>query len=178
MGMSHKIVKEIKSIAIATLFFALWIGVLMVLKMLILREYQIKIGGLSMALVGSLILAKVVLILEHVSIGGWILNKPVWVNVVLRTLLYSIGVFFVLVLEKAFEGRHEYGGFFAAMAEGFEQTNLYKVLANTICITGALLTYNVLSAIRDHLGQGVLIRIFLSPPAAREHYESSTKQGH
>ena len=37
------------------------------------------------------------------------------------------------------------------------------VLANTICLSGALLVYNMLSVIEKNLGKGRLIQLFLSP---------------
>ena len=76
-----------------------------------LAEYQIEFRHYSMALVGALILAKVVLLLEHVSLGAWVRVQPAWVDIALRTVLYSIGVLVVMTLEKGFEGRHEHGSF-------------------------------------------------------------------
>ncbi|HWT83051.1 MAG TPA: hypothetical protein VN648_30080 [Candidatus Methylomirabilis sp.] len=111
MSFAQKMKDEIKALAFATLYFGSWIGVLMVLKELILAEYQIEFHGLSLALVGTLVLAKVVLVLDHVPLGAWTRTRPTWVNVLLRTALYALGVLVVLILEKAFEGRRENGGF-------------------------------------------------------------------
>jgi hypothetical protein len=76
MNIKHKLKDEIKAVGLTTLYFATWIGVLVVLKQLVLEEYRIQFNGLSMALVGALILAKVVLVLEHVPLGGWIRTRP------------------------------------------------------------------------------------------------------
>jgi hypothetical protein len=88
-------------------------------------------------------------------------TQPPWVEVALRTVLYSAGVAIVLTLEKSFEGRHEHGGFVAALTAGLREEDLHHVLANTICLSGALLGYNLLTVIRRHLGEGGLLRLFL-----------------
>ena len=148
---------------LATLYFAVWIGVLVLLKKLILAEYQIEFHGLSMVLIGALILAKVVLILEHVPLGAWMRRQPAFVDVILRTVLYALGVTVVLLLEKAFDGRHEYGGFSRSLMAVFQHADVYHVWANTICVSGALLVYNMLSVVRKHLGEGGLMKLLLSP---------------
>ncbi|MFZ9310074.1 MAG: hypothetical protein ACO24O_01015 [Arenimonas sp.] len=163
MGTHEKLKHEIKAITLVTLFFASWLGTLMVLKILILKDYQIGFGSISAVLIGALVLAKVVLILEHVPLGGWLKTQPVLMDVILRTLLYAFGTFVVMLLEKAFESRHESGGFSAALMNIFNHRDMPHVWANTIVVTGALLFYNLISALKHHLGAGGLVDIFLSP---------------
>ena len=110
-------------------------------------------------MVGALVLAKVVLVLEHVPLGAWLRTRPAWLDVVLRTALYALGLLVVLLLEKAFEGRREHGGFAPALLAVFQHADIHHVWANTICLSGALLGYNLLSVIRAHLGEGGLIKL-------------------
>jgi len=163
MSFQQKLKHEIKAIGIAALYFGCWIAALLLLKSLVLAEYQIVFDGWSVAVVGALILSKVVLVLEHVSLGSWVRARPAWVDVILRTAVYSLGVAVVLVLEKGFEGRHEHGGFGPALRYLFQQADVHHVWANTFCLSGALLGYNALSVVRRHLGERGLIRIFMSP---------------
>lgn len=162
MSIQQKLKQELKAVILVTLFFAAWLGVFMALKVLILAEYEIQFGGVSKVLIGALILAKVVLILEHVSLGAWLRSQPVLVDVLLRTLLYMMGTLVVILLEKAFESRHEQGGFGPALMNVFQHRDMPHVWANTICVTGALLFYNLLSALNHHLGSGGLARVFLT----------------
>jgi len=164
MGIQEKLKHELRAVVLVTLFFAAWLGALMGLKILILEDYQIGFGSVSAVLIGALVLAKVVLILEHVPLGGWQRNQPVLMEVILRTLLYAFGTFVVILLEKAFESRHEQGGFGPALMNVFQHRDMPHVWANTICVGGALLFYNLLSALNRHLGNGGLARIFLTPP--------------
>lgn len=162
MTIFEKLKTELTTVILVTLFFAAWIGVFMGLKLLILEDYQIRFGSFSMVLIGALILAKVVLILEHVPLGAWLRDKPVLVDVILRTLLYAFGTLVVLLLEKGFESRHEHGGFGPAMMNVLQHRDMPHVWANAICVSGALLFYNSLSALNRHLGSGGLAKVFLS----------------
>jgi len=163
MSLRQRAADEIRAVALASLYFATWIGTLILLKTLVLAEYRIAFYGWSAVLVGALILAKVVLVLEHVPLGAWLRTRPAWLDVVLRTALYALGLLLVLLLEKAFDGRHEHGGFLPSLLGVFQHTDIHHVWANTICLSGALLGYNLLSVIRCHLGEGGLIKLLWSP---------------
>ena len=163
MCRQHKLLHEIRAVGLATLYFGLWLAVLLLIKQLILAEYRIEFSGISKALVGALILSKVVIVMERVSLGAWIARQPAWVDVLLRTLLYALGVLVVMVLEKGFEGRDEYGGFVSAVAGIYAAEDAYHIAVNAIVLTGALLVYNLLAVIRHHLGEGGLLRIFVTP---------------
>jgi len=72
-------------------------------------------------------------------------------------------VLVVLLLEKAFEGRHDHGGFSASFIALFQHADIKHIWLNTICLSAALLSYNMLSVVRKNLGNGALLRMFLSP---------------
>jgi len=166
-----KIKNEIITVGVTTLYFAVWLCLMVVLKRLILAEYRIEFQGLSVALFGALVIGKVVLVLEHIPLGAWMRTRPALFHVILRTALYAAGVFVVLLIEKAFEGRHEYGGFISALTRSIHDQNIHHVLATTIAVTFALLGFNALFVIRRHLGKGGLFRIFLSPLAEESKNE-------
>ncbi|MEC9372953.1 MAG: hypothetical protein VYC34_03880, partial [Planctomycetota bacterium] len=139
----------------------------------LLAEYEIRFYGWSAALIGTLLLAKVVLILEKVPLGRWVRQRPAWVAVILRTILYVIGVVIVLALEHGIRGRHEHGGFFPAIRNAFHETNDNRIWVNTICIALALLFYNVLAVLRERIGDRPLLRIFFAPPPDVSAHERS-----
>lgn len=163
MSIKERLNHELTAIVLVTLFFAAWLGVFMGLKVLILEDYQVRVRNFSMVLIGALVLAKVVLVLEHVPLGGWLRAKPVLMDVVQRTLVYALGTLVVMVLEKAFESRHEQGGFGPALRNVLHHRDMPHVWANAICVTGALLIYNLHSEVKHHLGSGGLAGVLLSP---------------
>ena len=176
MSYAKKVVKEIRAVLVTTLYFAFCFGLLVLLKRLYLAEYQIEFRGLSLALVGALIAAKVVLVLEHVSLGQWIRAHPVMLEVVLRTLLYMLGALVVLMLEKGFEARHEHGGFFPGVVWVFEHRNVSHVWADVVGVGGALLGFNVLVVVGRHLGEGELQRLFFSRPQKESGTQTAKKE--
>lgn len=161
MSTKDKILKELKAILLVTLYFLVWFGTLMVIKVLLLQEYKIEFNGLSIVIVGALIAAKSVLILEHVPLG--VNNKPAIVDILLRTLLYLAGITIILVLERGIEGRHEYGGFVNAIKNLSKSADLYHIAVDVICVFGALFFYNLGSVIRGRLGKGGLLKMMISP---------------
>lgn len=165
---------ELKALSLVFLYFACWLTFLLLIKQLVLAEYDIRITGLTRALVGALILSKVVLILEHVRLGGWLRGRPAWVDVVVRTALYALGVFVVLVLEKAFEGRHAYGGFGASLAAVFEHVDMHHVWLNLVVVSGALLGYNLMAVVKRYLGDGGVWRLLMAPIPEERRSQGNT----
>ena len=163
MSISSRLKEEVAAIFWVTLYFSCWLVALVLLKRMVLEEYQIAFPGLSVAFVGAVVLAKVVLVLERVPLGRWIHSQPAWVDVLLRTILYSLGVFVVILLEKTFEGRREFGSFGESLIAEFQTVNAIHVWLNTICLSTALFSYNVLSVVRKHLSNKQLLHMFLTP---------------
>ena len=170
MSATEKLRNEIRSLGVTTLFFASWFAVLVFLKWLVLAEYNIRLSDMSIVIVGALIVAKVVLVLENVPIDTWTKNQRAIVHVLARTALYGFGILIVLLLEKAFEARHEYGGFIPALTQVFRHQEIHHVLAATIGVTGALLVFNAMLVIQRHLGNQGLLDLFMSPlPEKKEN---------
>ena len=173
MNFKEKLVHEIKALGLSTLYFAVWVATIVLLKKLMLAQYGIHFRALGLALVWTLLLAKVVLLMEQVPVEAWIRKQPVVVPVILRTFMYALGVLVVLTIEKAFEARHEYGSFARALARIYQHPEYPRVLANTICLGWALLGYNVLSVLRRRFGKNWLIRLFFERP---EGHQKETAQ--
>ena len=163
MSAASKLKEELGTVALYTLFFGAWFAMFILLKTLILAEYEIRFSGLSAAFVGALILAKVVLLLEHVSLGDGIARRPAWLEVLVRTVLYGFGVLVVLLLEKSFEVRHEKGGVLHALAGILYHEDIPHVVANAIVASCALLAFNLLSLFRKRLGPNALVGMLRAP---------------
>jgi hypothetical protein len=58
VGLKERILHEVKSILWTSLYFVVWFGVLMLIKVLLLAEYQIKVYDVSAAIIGALVVAK------------------------------------------------------------------------------------------------------------------------
>jgi hypothetical protein len=162
MNIKTKIVAEVKSIFWTSLYFLIWFGALMLIKQLLLKEFKIEFHGLVMVIIGALVVAKTVIILENVPLFQS-KSQIALVVILKRTLLYLAGAFIVLVLEKSFEGYQEYGGFFNALKNLANDANMYHIWVNIICVFGALFFYNFGSFLLKYLGKGGMMELLFSP---------------
>ncbi|HEY1787052.1 MAG TPA: hypothetical protein VGJ73_02800 [Verrucomicrobiae bacterium] len=175
MSLKGKLVHELKMLGLITLYFAAWVGMILLLKKLLLAQYGIHFSGLALALIGTVLLAKVVLLMEHIPVGAWIRNQPAVVPVILRTFIYALGVLLALTIEKAFEERHQYGSFARALTQVCQHPEYPRVLFNTICVGLALLGFNILSVLRQHFGKKGLSRLFFARPEGQQEEAARTE---
>jgi hypothetical protein len=166
MKIWKKIIEEIEIILRTTTYFAVVFLILMVMKKLNLEDYHIEFAGLSQVLIGSLIMAKVIILMDLISLGKWVQRQPSIVDVTIRTLLYSAGVAIVVLLEKAFEHRHEVKGFTNAIMYVVHNRDFYHVWATTIGACGAILVYNSFTVVKRKLGEKGLVNLFFKTPLA------------
>ncbi len=164
MKIWEKIIKEIKMILRTTAYFAVVFLILMVIKKLDLEDYHIEFTGLSQVLLGSLIMAKVIILMELISLGKWVQHQPAIVDVTIRTILYSLGVALVVLLEKAFEHRHDVKGFSNAILYVLHNRDIYHVWATTIGAGGAIFVYNSFTVVKRKLGEKGLKKLFFDMP--------------
>jgi hypothetical protein len=163
MSKKEKIIHELKAFTWSFLYFLSWFVVLILIKALLLNEYKIHFFGLSTAFVGALIVAKVVLILDNLPLSRKTIKYPAYIHIIFRTIFFSFGVFLMMIIETAFEARHNYSGFIDSLLNVFSHVNIYQVYVNSICVAGALLGFNFLSLLNRYLGKGGLRRILVTP---------------
>jgi hypothetical protein len=175
MKILGKIFKELKTVVRVAAYFAIVFMLMMLMKKLYLKDYDIQFSGLSQALVGALILSKVVILLEYVNLGQWVQRRPPIVDIILRTLLYTVGVLIVIILEKAFEKRHEVSGYGMAILYVFSHRDIYHVWATTIGSAGSIFVYNCFSVIQRVMGKNGLAKLYFSIPLNQVEERWSTK---
>lgn len=168
MKVIHWLVEEIKTVILATIYFAFCFVLIMVLKQLLLSEYGIAFNGIATAMITALVTAKVVVVLRKVPLSHIYEGQPRIVDVVARTLLYTFATLLALLLEHAFEKRGEYDGFFNAVAQVFEHRDVTRVWATTIWVGLCFAVYNAFGVIYEALGGKEVRRILFASttPAA------------
>jgi len=173
--MFKKILKEINTIARTALYFAIVFIIMMVMKKLYLKDYDIEFNGISQALLGALVMSKVIILMEYISLGSWVQRQPAIVDVILRTLLYTLGVLVVVVLEKAFEKRHEADGFVHAISYVFANRDIYYVWATTIGSAASIFVYNSFLVVQRVMGKKGLVKLFFKTALAETEHPASVK---
>jgi len=157
-----KVIHELIVIARTATYFAIVFLFMMVMKKLYLKDYDIEFTGISQALIGALIMSKVILLLGLISLGSWVQKQPPIVDVTLRTLMYTIGVLIVVMLEKAFEARHEVSGFGDAITHVLDHRDIYHVWATTLGASASIFFFNVFSIVQRLLGKNGIYKLFFT----------------
>lgn len=168
MKVLHWLKHEIRSILTAMLFFLLCFSVVVVLKDLMLEQYDVTAGTSVRVVMLALVTAKVVVLFERVSFGRLI----GLVEVLSRSALYSLAAFLLLLLEHGISERKEAGGFFAALSKAFQHPDMPVIWATLICVALAFLVWTTLEVLRREVGQEKLVAAFLKPssvPAGEAH---------
>jgi hypothetical protein len=163
MSIQKKIIKEVRLILRTATYFAIVFVVMMVMKKLYLEDYHIEFTGLSQALIGALIMSKVIILMDLIKPPNWVLNQPPIADVILRTIMYTVGVAIVIILEKAFERRHEPGSYGDAIKYIFSHRDIYHVWATTIGVSSSIFIYLAFSILQRMLGKNALTAFFILP---------------
>jgi hypothetical protein len=174
MKILKKIWEEIIAIARTAAYFAIVFILMMVMKKLYLKDYDIEFTGLSQALIGALIMSKVIILMELITLGQWVQRQPAIVDTTLRTLLYAGGVLIVMILEKAFESRHQAGSYGDAISYVFSHRDIYHVWATTIGAGASILVYNAFSVVQRKMGKNGLKKLFFLTPLGQVEQANST----
>jgi len=159
-----KVIHEIIVIARTATYFAIVFLFMMVMKKLSLEDYNIEFTGVSQALIGALIMSKVILLLELVKPTPWVQRQPAVVYVMLRTFTYTLGVLVVVLLEKIYESRHKADGFGNIASYVFTHRDIYHVWANTLAVSASIFFFNAFAVVQRLLGKNGLAKLYFSVP--------------
>lgn len=158
----HWLQHEIRAILTAMLFFLTCFAVIMILKNLMLEQYDVTAGTSVQVFMLALVTSKVVVLFERVSFG----ERIGLVEILMRSAAYSLAAFLLLLLEHGLSERKEAGGFFAALSKAFQHPDMPIILATLICVTLAFLVWTALAVLRREFGRERLVAAILKPSSA------------
>ena len=165
MGMLSTVKHELREIGLVTLYFFFCFGVILTLKKLMLEDYHIEFYGFSTALVGALIVAKIVVLLGKTRAGTrFDARYSLGAATLYRTIVYSACTFLVLFTEKMFHAFRESGLLGAAFMYVWEHKDLPLIFAKVLCVGLAFMGFFLYRGIDRRLGEGTLRRIVFSAP--------------
>ncbi len=153
----ESIKKELKTAGIASLYFLCVFLLIILLKKLLLAQYDISYFGMSAAVVGALIVGKVVVVLDNFRAGTRYesSHSPI-TSILYKTLVYSAAVLLVLAAEKIFHAYQESHDLAAAFLDIWQGRERSRILATILCIALAFTGYNLFSAVSRRLTNGKL----------------------
>ncbi len=162
MSPYQRIRSELQEIGFVTLYFLGCFLIFLSLKKLFLKEYDVEITILGTAVVGALVVAKVVVLLGKTSFGRRFRTAPVYVDVIWRSVAYTAAVFAVGLAERLFDLYRDIGEFPRAMLSLWADRDFHHFLAMNICLALSFVVYNVFAEISRHMGNGALRRLFFT----------------
>jgi len=149
--------KELKKIGSLALFFFLAFGYILLIMKLFLEEYSITTYVLGKAILGAIIAAKTVAILDAAMKLEWLENRPRYVSVLYRTFVYTLAA---LIL-GSIEGFLEAYRVSEAMAKFWQRESFSQILAVTLCLAVVFCLHNLWQEIDRYWGKGTLRKFFL-----------------
>jgi len=154
---------ELRQIGLVTLYFFFCFGVVLTLKKLLLAEYQIEFYAMSATVVGALVAAKIVVVLDKTRAGTrFDATRPLWLSVLYKTVVYSLAAAAVLSLEKVFHAYREAGQLGQALTEVWMHRDRNVILAKVICVGLAFAGYHLYAGLDRRLGEGTLRRLVMT----------------
>ena len=158
---------ELKTVLFVTGYFLSWFAVIGVLRSLTLAEYNISVAAMSGSIIGSLVIAKVVVILDATKAGERFVGRLALQHILYRTAVYTSFVLLVLFSEKIVEGMIDGATFAAALDDTWEHRSRNHILTSTILLGLSLFFYNTFSVINRAL-HGGLMGVLRSPISSGE----------
>jgi hypothetical protein len=157
MGVMATVKHEAKEVGLVTLYFFVCFGIILTLKKLFLEAYEIQVYALSAAVIGALVVAKVVVILDKARAGTrFDVRASLGLGALYKTLLYAAATFLALFAERLFHAYRETGALGAAVAYVWQHRHRNVIFADVICIGLALMAYHLYTGIDRRLGEGTL----------------------
>jgi hypothetical protein len=151
---------EVKELLTVTLFFLSGFLLIFVLLELMLEDYNVHFNALTKAVIGALVLAKVILVLRNLAFMQIFPNSPGIVRVLYKTLIYLAGVLMVLAVERVIDAYREAGGVLAALKHVVETRTLHHVLAVTLLASIPVAAFNCWEELLREVGRDRLAEAF------------------
>jgi len=168
MSLLHTVKHEVKQVGLVTLYFLVCFGLVLVLKKLFLAQYHVEFYALSAAVIGALVAAKVVVVLDKTRLGTrFDESHSVGVAALYKTFCYVVATFFVLLAEKLFHAYREAGTLDQAIAHVWAHRDRNIILAKALVIGVAYAGYHVYAGLDRRLGEGVLRRMIWTRSGSR-----------
>jgi hypothetical protein len=155
--------KEIKEIAKVTLFFLISFSLILVLVKLFLAEYSVDVYVFTKILIGSLVAAKAVIIVDQLKIVKSS-HKPRYLLITYKTSFYTLAVLLIGLIEKIFDSYKETKNLGSAIFMIIQDRNMSHFFAVILCLAIVFSLYNIFDEINTYFGKGNLYKFFVSIP--------------
>jgi hypothetical protein len=165
-GWKQRLRQEMVTYWITVLYLALYFGVFFSYRRLLLAQYQISYENYGVALIEALVLAKVIMIGDFLSLGRGLENKPLIYPTLFRSVVFTIWVAIFKLLEHTvkglFRGEGWAGGFNYLVGRGE-----YEYFASCLVVFFTFIPFFAFKEMIRVTGKGKIRQLFFHhrPPA-------------
>jgi hypothetical protein len=146
------------------LFFVIGFLLLFSIIKLALANFSIEMTAFSKAVVGALIAAKAVLILDETPLARQLEHSRRIVAVALKTFFYGAITLLLGCIERILDALHQEHNFRTAVRYAIAQASLYRLLAWALGISLLFAIYFALFEVNERMGEGELWTLFFESP--------------
>lgn len=164
--LGQKVKHEIQELIPVTVFFIVSFQLLAVTDALMLKQYGIRVSVFLAATVTALVVAKVVVILDHFA-----LVKPLIYNVVWKTAIYFVAALAARYAEHLFHFRRQTQNVAEANRRLIDEIIWPHFWGVQLWLLILLLVYCAFRELVRALGRDRIIRMFFHDPAKAAHEE-------
>jgi hypothetical protein len=146
------------------LFFVVGFLLLLLIIKLALATFSIEMRALSKAVVGALVAATAVLILDQTPLARRLEQSRRIIAVAIKTFLYGSITLLLGYLERFVDALRREHNFDGALRYLIDQASLYRLLSWALGISLVFAIYFALFEIDKRMGKGELWRLFFDSP--------------
>ena len=158
-NLRDKALAELREFWYISIYLILFLGCFNLYRRLILEDAHLPYISYGFRLVEALIVAKIVLIGEALGLGRSDGNRPLFVSVLRKVVLFGLFIVAFSIIEHAVEAllHHEdwHGVVRQVLSIGY-----YEMLARTLVMLIALIPFFAFVELERVLGPGTLARLF------------------
>lgn len=160
MKVSKIIQKELKHLLPITCYFLLAFNLVVFTKMLFLKQFAIDYVGFSLASLGAILMAKIILIAENLKVMNIFQKRPRIYNTIWQTVIYYILVLFLQYIEHILPPWIKSGDFLATNRDFYAALVWPQFWAVQIWLVIFIFIYVAWSQIRQIVGGNKIYQIF------------------
>ena len=157
----------VREMAPVVVFFFIAFGLIGLLYKLFVSQYSIEFSAFSKAAVASLILGKVVLLLDRAQSGHRLNRYRRAVVIIGKTIIYALVVIIVVMGERIIRSMREAGSLHAGISALIANATFDRFLGLVLLVSPIVGFYLVFEEVSRAMGKGALFKLFFAPPLGK-----------
>lgn len=162
----QRIRQEFLSVLPPTIFFFFGFNIVAI-TVLLARDRGLEVGPVILATFLALVVAKVIVVANHLPFINKFPDKPLIYNILWKTFIYMVAVFVVRYLEHFIPFLRETGSLAEAHERIIEGFRWRRFIAIQLWLFVLFLFYAVLYELIQALGKDRVVRMFFGEAASR-----------